>query len=71
MTGSEICFDVEQEADGGYVAAAIGESIVTQADTLKQLRERIKEAVECHFEGRKEVPKLIRLNIVHREVFSI
>ena len=47
---SEIIFEVqEDEVDGGYVATALGHAIVTQGDTLDELREMVKDAVHCHF----------------------
>jgi hypothetical protein len=33
-------------------ARALGESIFTEADTLEELRQQIRDAVACHFEGR-------------------
>ena len=48
---SEIVFEVrEDEADGGFVARALGHSIVTQAETWEALRANTREAVLCHFE---------------------
>ena len=39
---SEIIFEVqEDEIDGGYVATALGHGIVTQGDTLEELREMV------------------------------
>ena len=35
---SELVFNVEQEPDGGFVAVAVGESIVTQGDTWDELQ---------------------------------
>ena len=35
----ELVFEVTQESDGGFVAEALGESIVTQADTWEELRQ--------------------------------
>ncbi len=46
---SEITFQVTQEADGGYVAEALGESIFTEADTWEQLRANVKEAVAAFY----------------------
>ena len=43
----ELVFDVTQEPDGGYVAEALGESILTQASTWDELQFNIKEAVEA------------------------
>jgi predicted RNase H-like HicB family nuclease len=57
---NEIIFEVrEDEAKGGYVARALGQSIVTQADTWEDLRAKIKDAVRCHFEE-GQAPRVIR-----------
>jgi len=64
---SEIIFDVQpDDIDGGYVATALGHSIVTQGDTLKELREMVRDAVQCHFgDGTPGVmPKVIRLALI-------
>ena len=36
----ELVFEVVQEADGGYTAEALGESIFTQANTWEELDQR-------------------------------
>ena len=46
---TEILFVVEEDPEGGYRARAVGESIVTQADDMSQLREMVRDAVRCHF----------------------
>jgi len=46
---NEIIFLVEEAVEGGYNARALGEAILTEADTLDELRSNIREAVECHF----------------------
>ncbi len=64
---SEIIFLVEDASEGGYTARAVGESIYTEAETLDELHNRVRDAVRCHFdEG--NVPKLIRLHFVRDEV---
>jgi hypothetical protein len=50
MSPAEILFVVEDAPEGGFVAKAVGESIVTEADDLAQLHERVRDAVRCHFE---------------------
>lgn len=45
----EIIFVVEESMDGGYEAKALGYSIFTQAETLQELKNEIKDAVNCHF----------------------
>ena len=68
---SEIIFDVrEDEADGGFVATALGYGIHTQAETREELRAMVREAVECYFENAEQAPKLIRLHFVHDEVIA-
>ena len=58
---NEIIFLVEDAAEGGFTARAIGQSIFTAADTMDELRLNIREAVECHFDDGAG-PKLIRLS---------
>lgn len=66
---SEIIFLVEEDPESGYNARAIGASIFTQADTLPELRQFIRDAVNCHYEA-PDRPKLIRLHIVRDEVMA-
>lgn len=47
---NEIIFLVQESQDGGYFAKALGEGIITQGDTLEELKEMIRDAVKCHFE---------------------
>jgi hypothetical protein len=63
----EIIFLVEECLDGGYTAKALEHDIFTQADTLKELRVNIKDAVSCHFDESSK-PPIIRLHIVKDEV---
>ncbi len=63
----QIIFEVEEEDDGGFVASAVGESIVTQADDLDELRLNVREAVRCHFDGRAKAPGRILLNFLRQE----
>lgn len=68
---SEIIFDVrEDESEGGYIASALGYSIHTQAETMEELRERVKKAVDCFFDEGVDAPKVIRLHVVRDEVFA-
>ena len=55
MTGMDrIVFQVEQDTrDGGYVAEAFvteEEHLVTQGDTVDELKEMIRDALACHFD---------------------
>lgn len=63
----EVIFLVEEDAQGGYVAKALGHAIFTQAETVEELRRNVKEAVSCHF-GEGEKPAAICLRFVKEEV---
>jgi hypothetical protein len=61
MNGTEIIFEVEESPEGGFEARALGHAIFTEAETLDQLREMVRDAVRCHFDPEK-APRLIRLH---------
>jgi ABC-type Zn2+ transport system substrate-binding protein/surface adhesin len=68
---TEIVFQVEEDPDGGLTAHAVGASIFTEADTLEELREKVRDAVTCHFEKPEERPKLVRLHFTRDEVIAL
>lgn len=65
----EVIFVVENAPEGGFVARALGVSIHSQAESVAELRERVRDAVRCHFEEGNS-PKLIRLHFVRDEVIA-
>ena len=66
---SEIVFLVEDAVEGGLTARALGHSIFTEADSYDELREQVRDAVQCHFdEGGR--PSIIRLHYVKDEVLA-
>jgi hypothetical protein len=67
---SELIFVVEEAPEGGYIARALGQSIFTEADTLAELRGKVREAVRCHFEE-GQAPKVVRLHHVREEVIAV
>lgn len=67
MADQEIIFTVEDAPEGGYTARALGHAIFTQGETLEELRQMVKDAVNCHFE-KENKPRLIRLHMVKDEV---
>jgi hypothetical protein len=67
---NEIIFLVEEAPEGGYIARALGPSIFTEADSLQQLHEKVRDAVRCHFEEGKS-PRIVRLHHVREEVLTI
>lgn len=68
----ELVFIVETDEDGGYVAKTRLErgSIVTQGDTIGELKSMIADAVEgYYFDKPEERPQSIRLHF--EEVFML
>ncbi len=66
---SEIVFLVEDAAEGGLLARALGHSIFTEADSYDELRSMVRDAVQCHFTD-EDRPALIRLHYVKDEVLA-
>jgi hypothetical protein len=66
----EIIFVVEDAPEGGVIARALGVSIYTEADSLAELPEKVRDAVRCHFEEGK-APKVVRLHHVREEVIAV
>lgn len=67
---NEIIFLVQESQDGGYFAKALGEGIVTQGDTLEELKEMIRDAVKCHFDEDKLL-KIVHLHLTREETFAL
>ena len=67
---SELVFEITQEADGGFVAECLTESIFTQADSWDELRQNVKEAVTAYYFDRPEKPSAIRLHLTRDEILA-
>lgn len=70
MSTSEVIFDVTESVEGGYEARALGQSIFTQGDDWDDLKAMVREAVLCHFDE-EEIPRVIRLHLVHEEAIAV
>ncbi len=62
----EVIFLVEESIEGGLIAKGLGVSIFTQADTIEELRDLVKDAVQCHYDD--NMKRIIRLHIVREEI---
>lgn len=67
---NEILFVVEEAPEGGYIARALREGIVTEADDLESLHAQVRDAVTCHFEANR-LPRLIRLHFTRDELIAV
>lgn len=70
MAQGEIIFLVEESLDGGFEAKALGHAIYSEAETLDELREEVRDAVRCHFEE-ADLPRVIRLHMVKDETLAV
>jgi predicted RNase H-like HicB family nuclease len=68
---TEIIFEVHEAEEGGFFASALGHSIFTQADTWEELKDNIREVIDCHFAHSEERPKIVRMHLVRDEVFPL
>ncbi|HEX9286544.1 MAG TPA: 2-oxoisovalerate dehydrogenase [Thermoanaerobaculia bacterium] len=66
----EVIFLVEESAESGYEARALGHSIFTEGETLEELKANVQDAVRCHFDE-PERPRLVRLHFVRDEVLAV
>ncbi len=66
----ELVFEVTQEADGGFAAECLSESIFTQADTWEELRRNVKEAVRGYYFDQPKQEAVLRLHLVRDEVLA-
>ncbi len=66
----ELIFVVTEAPEGGFTARALGEAIFTEADDVITLRERVRDAVRCHFEEGK-APRVVRLHFVRDDVIAV
>ena len=64
---TELVFEITQEADGGFVAECLSESIYTQADTWDELRDNVREAINAFFFDAPR-PEAVRLHLVRDEL---
>ena len=67
---NEIIFEIAQDADGGFTAESIGESIFTQADSWEELRANVREAVQAFYFD-SVPPRFIRMRLVRDEVLLV
>ncbi|MDQ3907649.1 MAG: 2-oxoisovalerate dehydrogenase [Acidobacteriota bacterium] len=56
-----LIFLVEDAPEGGYTARPVGASIFKEADDIEGLREQVRDAVRCHFDG-EPTPHTIRFS---------
>jgi len=68
---TELIFEVVEDPECGYRADALGVEIYTYGKDLDELREKVREAVDCYYEGEDTArPAVVRLHFVRDEVLS-
>jgi predicted RNase H-like HicB family nuclease len=66
---NRLIFWIEEAEDGGFTAKS--EGIFTEAETISELYEAIKEAIICHFEKEEERPREVELKFIKSELLVI
>jgi hypothetical protein len=61
---------VEEDLDGGFNARALGHSIFTESETIDELKQNIMDALNCHFENKTDIPRIVRLHYVREEILN-
>lgn len=56
----ELIFEVTDAEGGDYCAHALGFSIFTEAETIDELRQNVREATDSYFDDTMSAPKIIR-----------
>jgi len=46
----ELIFEVTEDIEGGYTASALGVGIHTQAESIEELKQMVRDAVNCYFD---------------------
>ncbi|MDL5046248.1 2-oxoisovalerate dehydrogenase [Oscillatoria amoena NRMC-F 0135] len=69
---SEIIFEVTEAEEGGYNPRALGFDIFTQGADVEDLKNMVRDAVECHFADETiDKPRIVRLHFVRDEVLAL
>ncbi len=67
----DLVFEVIQEADGGFCAECLTDTLVTEGNTWEELRHNVQEVVRAfYFDRPEKLPKQIRLHLVRDEVLA-
>lgn len=67
----EIIFAVEEAAEGGFSARALGAPIFTEAGDMEALAVQVRDAVLCHYEDAADRPRVIRLHLVRDQLIAV
>ena len=67
----EIIFEVLEDPTGGYTASALGFGIHTQGETVEDLKNQLRDAVDCYFDDSASRPAIVRLHFVRDELMAV
>lgn len=67
---NEILFLVEEIPDGGFIAHALGVSIITVADDSENRYIQILDLMHCH-SSKEEIPQIICLFFIREEIITV
>lgn len=58
----EIIFVVKESEEGGFIASGLNDSIITDGETVEELRNNVKQAVRCHFEDVTRKTRIVEVS---------
>ncbi|MCY4624634.1 MAG: 2-oxoisovalerate dehydrogenase [Chloroflexi bacterium] len=67
---TEIIFEVTED-EGCYVACAMGYGIAARSENVKDLKEKVREAILAHFDSADDRPRIVRLHFVREELLPL
>ena len=67
----ELIFEARDAEEGGFCARALTCAIFTEAEIWDELQSNVMEAVDLHFEGEPERPRLWQLHYVKDELIAL
>jgi len=67
---AELFFYIEPDVESGYVANCASESIITQGDTIDELKQNISDAIHCHFDS-LDIPDKVILKFIQTETLEL
>lgn len=60
----ELMFLFHKAEEGGYYAEAVGVGIFAEGETMEDLKQDIKNGIECYYDNSNEAPSLAYLHFV-------
>ena len=68
---TELTLLVREAEEGGYYAEAVGTGIFAEGETMDELKENIKNGIECYHENMPGMPSFAHLHFVKDKIMIL